>query len=386
MLPALFSGDSDRPPIAVLALADGTVFRGLSIGADGFAAARITFDTSMSGHQEILSDPAHAGQIVAFTYPHIGNTGVNDQDMESAAVQVAGLVVRDCPERMSNFRARATLPDYLRQQGVVAISGVDTRKLTRILREQGSQAACILVGDDVQDAIARARSLAEADRPAALVQRQVGTPSSWSEGTLFLTAADASADAAPQQRHVVVLDLGVKHGVLRRLVDRGCRVTVVPADTQYAAVQELRPDGVVVAGGPGDPAACADAIALCRQLLDDRVPLFGIALGMQVMALALGAQVEPMATGHHGSNHPVRKRVGGQVFITTQNHDYAVVASSLPAHARVSYTSLFDGSVQGFALADTPAFAFQGQPEASPGPRDLVHLFDEFIHLLADQH
>ena len=381
MLPSILSGDSGRFPPAILALADGTLFRGVSIGAPGHAVAEVVFNTAMTGYQEILTDPSYSGQIVTLTYPHIGNTGVNDEDVEAARVHAAGLVVRDCALRVSNFRATRSLPEYLADQGVVAISGVDTRKLTRILREGGAQGACILAGDDAERAAALARGF-----PGMAGQDLARTVSitesmPWRQGTW--TLGPGYADREGGRFHVVAYDFGVKYNILRLMADRGCRITVVPAQTPAEDVLALAPDGVFLANGPGDPEPCDYAVAATRVFLERRLPVFGICLGHQILGLAVGARTLKMKTGHHGANHPVQDVQDGRVYITSQNHGFAVDAATLPANARVTHVSLFDGTLQGFELTDRPAFCFQGHPEASPGPHDIIVLFDKFIDQMA---
>ena len=383
MLPSLFPEGTSSSSPAILALADGTIFKGVSIGADGHTVAEVVFNTSMTGYQEILTDPSYSGQIVTLTYPHIGNTGVNPEDVESDRIHAAGLVVRDCSLRVSNFRSTQSLPEYLRAQGIVAIAGIDTRKLTRILREGGAQGACILVGTDQEKAVSLAKGFA--GMAGLDLAKVVSTKAShpWSEGTWQLGEGFSAAPASPY--HVVAYDFGVKTNILRLLVDRGCRVTVVPAQTPVEEVLALNPDGVFLSNGPGDPAPCDYAIATAKAAIQKKIPLFGICLGHQIMGLAVGAQTLKMKTGHHGGNHPVQDLDSGRVFITSQNHGFAVEASSLPANARATHVSLFDGTLQGFELTDAPAFCFQGHPEASPGPHDIVVLFDKFISLMAGQ-
>ncbi|MGE4124827.1 MAG: glutamine-hydrolyzing carbamoyl-phosphate synthase small subunit [Pusillimonas sp.] len=383
MLPSLFPEGTSSSSPAILALADGTIFKGVSIGADGHTVAEVVFNTSMTGYQEILTDPSYSGQIVTLTYPHIGNTGVNPEDVESDRIHAAGLVVRDCSLRVSNFRSTQSLPEYLRSQGVVAIAGIDTRKLTRILRESGAQGACIYVGTDAEEAVRLAKGFAGMDGQdlAKVVSTKVSHP--WTEGSWQLGQGFSAAPASPY--HVVAYDFGVKTNILRLLVDRGCRVTVVPAQTPVEDVLALNPDGLFLSNGPGDPAPCDYAIATAQAAIQKKIPLFGICLGHQIMGLAIGAQTVKMKTGHHGGNHPVQDLDTGRVFITSQNHGFAVEASSLPANARATHISLFDGTLQGFELTDAPAFCFQGHPEASPGPHDIVVLFDKFISLMAGQ-
>ena len=383
MLPSLFPEGSQAFPPAILALADGTIFRGVSIGAPGHTVAEVVFNTSMTGYQEILTDPSYNGQIVTLTYPHIGNTGVNEEDIEARRVFASGLVVRDCPARVSNFRATQSLPDYLAAQGVVAISGIDTRKLTRILREKGAQGACILVGDDADRALELARGFP--GMSGQDLARVVSIPSAtdWKQGTWQL--GEGYGQPAQGQYHVVAYDFGVKSNILRLLADRGCRITLVPAQTPADEVFKLAPDGVFLANGPGDPEPCDYAVAATRQFLERKVPVFGICLGHQILGLAVGGKTLKMKTGHHGGNHPVQDTQSHKVFITSQNHGFAVDAASLPANARATHVSLFDGTLQGFELTDRPAFCFQGHPEASPGPHDIVVLFDKFVGLMADQ-
>jgi carbamoyl-phosphate synthase small subunit len=383
------TGGFDRFPPAILALADGTIFRGVSIGASGCTVAEIVFNTAMTGYQEILTDPSYSGQAVTLTYPHIGNTGVNTEDIESSKVHAAGLIVRDCPARVSNFRATLSLPEYLKAQGVVAIADIDTRKLTRILREGGAQGGCILVGDDESKALQLAKSFAgmagqDLAKVVSATEQSVWTQSTWKLGRGY-GEFDNSVAAGSDKKipHVVAYDFGVKSNILRLLVERGCKLTLVPAQTTAQQVLDLNPDGVFLSNGPGDPDPCAYAIAATREFLARKLPTFGICLGHQIMGLALGAKTIKMKTGHHGSNHPVQDLASGRVFITAQNHGFAVDATTLPANARVTHISLFDGTLQGFELTDRPAFCFQGHPEASPGPHDIVVLFDKFMSLMA---
>ena len=387
MLPQLFPEGSDganrRYPPAILALADGTIFRGVSIGAPGHTVAEVVFNTAMTGYQEILTDPSYNGQIVTLTYPHIGNTGVNHEDVEANRVYAAGLVVRDCPARVSNFRATQSLPEYLAAQGIVAIAGIDTRKLTRILRDKGAQGGCILAGDDADRAVELARGfpgMAGQDlaKVVSLKESQAWTGGTWQLGEGYTTPDQSGF-------HVVAYDFGVKHNILRLMADRGCRITLVPAQTSAEDALKLNPDGLFLANGPGDPEPCDYAIEAARVFLDRKLPVFGICLGHQIMGLAVGGKTVKMKTGHHGANHPVQDVQSGRVFITSQNHGFAVDAASLPANTRVTHVSLFDGTLQGFELTDRPAFCFQGHPEASPGPHDIVELFDKFISLMAGQ-
>jgi carbamoyl-phosphate synthase small subunit len=383
VLPQLFPEGINRFPPAILALADGTIFRGVSIGAPGHTVAEVVFNTAMTGYQEILTDPSYSGQIVTLTYPHIGNTGVNAEDVEANRVYAAGLVVRDCPARVSNFRSTQSLPEYLSQQGIVAISGIDTRKLTRILREKGAQGACIFVGTDAERAVELARGFpGMAGQDLAKVV-SIKERTNWTQGTWGLETGYTSPDQS--KFHVVAYDYGVKSNILRLLADRGCRITLVPAQTSAEEVFKLDPDGVFLANGPGDPEPCDYAIESTRAFLDKKLPVFGICLGHQIMGLAVGGKTVKMKTGHHGANHPVQDLQSKRVFITSQNHGFAVDAASLPANARVTHVSLFDGTLQGFELTDRPAFCFQGHPEASPGPHDILELFDKFISLMSGQ-
>jgi carbamoyl-phosphate synthase small subunit len=383
VLPQLFPEGINRFPPAILALADGTIFRGVSIGAPGHTVAEVVFNTAMTGYQEILTDPSYSGQIVTLTYPHIGNTGVNAEDVEANRVYAAGLVVRDCPARVSNFRSTQSLPEYLSEQGIVAISGIDTRKLTRILREKGAQGACIFVGADAERAVELAQGFAGmAGQDLARVV-SVKASAEWTEGTWQLGEGFSKPDQS--KFHVVAYDFGTKTNILRLLADRGCRLTVVPAQTSAEEVLKLNPDGVFLSNGPGDPEPCDYAIEATRAFLDKKLPVFGICLGHQIMGLALGGKTLKMKTGHHGANHPVQDLQSKRVFITSQNHGFAVDAASLPANARVTHVSLFDGTLQGFELTDRPAFCFQGHPEASPGPHDILELFDKFISLMSGQ-
>lgn len=383
MLPQLFPEGINRFPPAILALADGTIFRGVSIGAPGHTVAEVVFNTSMTGYQEILTDPSYAGQTVMLTYPHIGNTGVNPEDVEANRVYAAGLVVRDCPARVSNFRATQSLPEYLSAQGIVAIAGIDTRKLTRILRESGAQGSCILVGEDAERAVELARGFPGMSGQDLAKVVSIKERADWTQGTWEL--GSGYTQPAQDRFHVVAYDYGVKSNILRLLADRGCRVTLVPAQTTAEEVFKLQPDGVFLSNGPGDPEPCDYAVDATRAFLERKLPVFGICLGHQLMGLALGGKTVKMKTGHHGANHPVQDVQSGRVFITSQNHGFAVDAATLPANTRVTHVSLFDGTLQGFELTDRPAFCFQGHPEASPGPHDIIVLFDKFISLMAGQ-
>ena len=366
------------PPFlpALLALADGTVFRGYAIGAEGSTSGEVVFNTAMTGYQEILTDPSYCRQIVTLTYPHIGNTGCNDEDWESRANYAAGLVIRDLPIRASNWRMSSTLPDYLKKHGIVAIAGIDTRALTRVLREKGAQAGCIITGEDATKAIAEANTfpgLAGMDLAKVV---SVDSPYEWQEGEWSLTGFQA----LPEPKfHVVAYDFGVKRNILRMLAQRGCRVTVVPAQTPAADVIAMKPDGIFLSNGPGDPEPCDYAIAAIREFLARGIPTYGICLGHQLLALASGAKTMKMKFGHHGANHPVKDLDTQQVLITSQNHGFAVDPDTLPANLRPTHVSLFDGSLQGVARTDVPAFSFQGHPEASPGPHDVAYLFDRFL-------
>lgn len=383
MLPQLFPEGISRFPPAILALADGTIFRGVSIGAPGHTVAEVVFNTAMTGYQEILTDPSYSGQIVTLTYPHIGNTGVNAEDVEANRVYAAGLVVRDCPARVSNFRSTQSLPEYLSEQGIVAISGIDTRKLTRILREKGAQGACIFVGSDADRAVELACGFAGMAGQDLAKVVSIKDSTTWTQGTWQLGEGYTQPDQS--KFHVVAYDFGIKSNILRLLADRGCRLTLVPAQTSAEEVLKLNPDGVFLSNGPGDPEPCDYAIDATRVFLDKKLPVFGICLGHQIMGLAVGGKTLKMKTGHHGANHPVQDLASKRVFITSQNHGFAVDAASLPANARVTHVSLFDGTLQGFELTDRPAFCFQGHPEASPGPHDILELFDKFISLMSGQ-
>ena len=378
-------------PPALLALADGTVFQGHSIGAAGHTVGEVVFNTALSGYQEILTDPSYCRQIVTLTYPHIGSYGVNEEDVESTAVHAAGLIIKDLPPRMSNFRANLALDAYLQREGTVAIAGIDTRRLTRLLRSQGAQNGCIttfalgtvITPDHVQAAVAHARaapSMAGQDLAQVVSSSQSyeWTQTEWQLGTGY-------GELARPRFHVVAYDFGVKRNILRMLASRGCRITVVPATTPAADALALTPDGFFLSNGPGDPEPCDYAVAAAHTLIDSDVPTFGICLGHQIMALASGARTFKMKFGHHGANHPVKDLASGRVSNTSQNHGFAVDDQTLPASLRPTHVSLFDGTLQGLARVDHPAFSFQGHPEASPGPHDIAYLFDHFTSLM-EQH
>jgi len=366
---------------AILVLKDGTVFRGTSIGAEGLAAGEVVFNTSMSGYQEILTDPSYCRQIVTLTYPHIGNTGANAVDVESDRVFASGLVIRDLPLLSSSWRKQWTLSDYLKQHGVVAIADIDTRRLTRILRDGGAQDGCLMAGKvNEKEALAAARGFPGLVGMDLARVVSCGKPYAWDEGDWAL--GQGYGRLADPQYHVVAYDFGVKRNILRKLVSRHCRVTVVPAQMPAEEALALRPDGIFLSNGPGDPEPCDYAVRAIRQFLDAAIPLFGICLGHQLMGLASGGKTLKMKFGHHGANHPVQDLDTGRVMITSQNHGFAVDPASLPATARVTHVSLFDGSLQGFTRTDRPAFCFQGHPEASPGPHDVDYLFDRFVKLM----
>jgi len=366
---------------AVLALEDGTVFRGVSIGALGTTTGEVVFNTAMSGYQEILTDPSYSRQIVTLTYPHIGNTGTNPDDLESNLVHAAGLVIRDLPLLHSNWRATESLPEFLIRRNTVAIAEIDTRKLTRILREKGAQAGCIAAGEAATrsdlaiEAARRFPGLKGMDLAKVVCTDK---PYQWNEGTNW-SLEQGPKRRAGQRLHVVAYDFGIKRNILRLLADHGCRMTVVPAQTTAAEVMALNPDGVFLSNGPGDPEPCTYAIEATREFLATGTPLFGICLGHQLLGLAVGARTIKMKFGHHGANHPVLELETGRVQITSQNHGFAVDEASLPANVKATHRSLFDGSLQGIACTDRPAFSFQGHPEASPGPRDMAPLFAEFV-------
>lgn len=378
MLPPDFSNPA---PVALLALADGTVFRGVSIGALGQAIGEVVFNTGMTGYQEILTDPSYARQIVTLTYPHIGNVGTNSEDAESSKVHAAGLIVRDLALLSSNFRQQRTLGQYLKAEGCVGLAGIDTRRLTRLLREKGAQNGALLAGEDNPDkAIALARSFPGLSGMDLAKAVSVAAPYDWSATTWQLGAGFGERGAA--KFHVVAFDYGVKRNILRMLAARGCRVTVLPAQASAADARALAPDGIFLSNGPGDPEPCRYAIDAARDLVESGIPTFGICLGHQIMGLAFGGRTRKMKFGHHGTNHPVQDIETGQVLITSQNHGFEVDAATLPPECKVTHVSLFDGSLQGFRRTDRPAFCFQGHPEASPGPHDIGYLFDRFVTLM----
>ncbi|MEO6824544.1 MAG: glutamine-hydrolyzing carbamoyl-phosphate synthase small subunit [Nitrosospira sp.] len=374
-------------PYAVLTLADGAIFRGISIGVKGISTGEVVFNTSMTGYQEILTDPSYCRQIVTLTYPHIGNTGINRDDIESGKIDrvyAAGLVIRDLPLASSSWRQTQTLSDYLKQREVVAIADIDTRKLTRILREKGAQAGCLMAGHiDESEALKRAKEfpgLAGMDLAKVV---SCDRPYEWTEGEWRL-GHEYEVQKSPRF-HVIALDFGIKRNMLRKLAQRGCRITVFPAQTSADEILALQPDGVFLSNGPGDPEPCDYAISATRKLLEKDIPIFGVCMGHQVLGLASGAKTVKMKFGHHGANHPVQDLDTGRVVISSQNHGFAVDVDTLPKHARVTHLSLFDGSLQGFELIGQRAFCFQGHPEASPGPHDLDYLFDKFIGLMEEK-
>lgn len=369
---------------ALLALEDGTIFHGESIGVRGHSVGEVVFNTAMTGYQEILTDPSYFKQLVTLTYPHIGNTGVNDEDVESKRVYGAGLIVRDVPLRHSSWRQQGSLREYLAKAEVIAIAGIDTRKLTRILREKGAQNGCLMAGPDADAgrALELARGFPGLKGMDLAQEVSTNRPYVWSAPVWHIDGA-RNAPKPPVRYRVAAYDYGVKHNILRMLVERGCEVTVYPARTDARVLLESRPDGVFLSNGPGDPEPCDYAIAAIGKIIDAGIPVFGICLGHQLLALASGAKTEKMKFGHHGANHPVRDCRQGRVMITSQNHGFAVAEAGLPAHLTVTHRSLFDGSIQGIRRSDKPAFSFQGHPEASPGPHDAAPLFDEFIQSMA---
>ncbi|WP_066570306.1 glutamine-hydrolyzing carbamoyl-phosphate synthase small subunit [Snodgrassella sp. CFCC 13594] len=364
---------------AILVLADGSVFRGISIGVEGHTIGEVVFNTSMTGYQEILTDPSYTKQMVTLTYPHIGNTGVNREDVESRQIFAAGLIIRDLPLLHSSFRAEESLSDYLKRNHTVAIADIDTRRLTRILRDKGAQAGCIMTGEqaNVGDALAKAKSFGSMAGKDLAQEVSCPAPYEFTQGEWQLGQGFDEPKNLPY--HVVAYDFGVKTNILRMLVQRGCRLTVVPAKTPAKEVLAMNPDGVFLSNGPGDPEPCDYAIVAVQELLASKKPLFGICLGHQLLGLAVGGQTRKMPFGHHGANHPVQDVDSGRVMITSQNHGFEVDAATLPDHAHVTHRSLFDGSLQGIRLTNQPAFSFQGHPEASPGPHDVAYLFDQFI-------
>jgi len=375
---------TERSRPALLALEDGSLFRGRAIGADGETSGEVVFNTAMTGYQEILTDPSYARQIVTLTYPHIGNTGINTEDEESDRIWAAGLVIRDLPLLASNFRSGSNLQDYLMSRGIVGIADIDTRRLTRILREKGAQNGCIMAGDcDPAEALVRARAFPGLKGMDLASVVSVSAPYTWSDGSWALGRGFTRPEPGATFR-VVAYDYGVKRNILRMLADRGCMLTVVPARTSASDVLALAPDGVFLSNGPGDPEPCDYAINAIRTLVDSGLPVFGICLGHQLLGLASGARTLKMKFGHHGANHPVQDLADGSVMITSQNHGFAVDEATLPATLRPTHRSLFDGSLQGIHRTDRPAFSFQGHPEASPGPHDAAALFDHFIGLMRE--
>ncbi|AJD49722.1 carbamoyl phosphate synthase small subunit [Isoalcanivorax pacificus W11-5] len=370
---------------AILALEDGSIFRGVSIGASGKTVGEVVFNTALTGYQEILTDPSYAQQIVTLTYPHIGNTGTNAEDEESWKVWAAGLVIRDLAQTVSSWRAEQSLPEYLRANNIVAIADIDTRRLTRILREKGAQNGCILAGDNISedDALAAARAFPGLKGMDLAKEVSVKETYTWTEGVWQLGAGHN--EQAEARFHVVAYDFGAKRNILRMLAERGCKLTVVPAQTPASEVLAMKPDGVFLSNGPGDPEPCDYAIEAIREIVDTGLPVFGICLGHQLLALASGAKTRKMKFGHHGANHPVKDLDNNTVMITSQNHGFEVDADTLPATLRSTHVSLFDGTQQGIHRTDKPAFSFQGHPEASPGPHDAASLFDHFIELMAAQ-
>ena len=367
---------------AILALADGSIFEGISIGAQGQTTGEVVFNTAMTGYQEILTDPSYSRQIVTLTYPHIGNTGINPEDVESSKIHAAGLIIRDLPILVSNFRSKQTLTEYLKAENIVAIAGIDTRKLTRLLRDTGAQNGAIVAGVKASAEQALALALSFPGLAGMDLAKVVSTKASyeWTE-TEWQLGSGYGKQAAPKF-HVVAFDYGVKFNILRMLAQRGCKVTVLPAQASAADALALNPDGIFLSNGPGDPEPCDYAVAAARELIERGIPTFGICLGHQIMALASGAKTLKMKFGHHGANHPVQDLETKQVLITSQNHGFAVDADTLPSNCRITHVSLFDGSLQGFTRTDRPAFCFQGHPEASPGPHDIAPLFDRFVALM----
>ncbi|MGK0499056.1 MAG: carbamoyl-phosphate synthase small subunit [Oceanicoccus sp.] len=375
---------------AILVLEDGNIFRGIAIGASGHSVGEVVFNTAMTGYQEILTDPSYARQIITLTYPHIGNTGTNSEDEESADIWSAGLVIRDLPLLASSFRNQQSLQDYLIARNIIGIADIDTRRLTRILRDKGAQSGCIMAGDDIDEGKALALAKDFAGLKGMDLAKVVCTkqPYNWQQGSWALPSDKMTGDSYREyaddelKYHVVAYDFGVKRNILRMLVDRGCKLTVVPAETPASEVLAMSPDGVFLSNGPGDPEPCRYAIEAIQQILKTEIPIFGICLGHQLLALASGAKTVKMKFGHHGANHPVQNIEDGTVMITSQNHGFAADEATLPDNIKVTHKSLFDGSLQGIHLTDKPAFSFQGHPEASPGPQDAGPLFDHFIELI----
>lgn len=370
---------------ALLLLEDGTVFHGVSIGADGCSVGEVVFNTSLTGYQEILSDPSYARQIVTLTYPHIGNVGTTSEDDESNAVSASGLVIRDLPMLLSNWRSEKSLQQYLLDNHVVAIADIDTRKLTRILRDKGAQRGCVIAGETIDEATAKKAIAGFPGLKGMDLAKEVTTTKQYEWTANIWSLTEGHSEATGLTKHVVAYDFGVKRNILRLLANRGCRVTVVPATTAAADVLAMNPDGVFLSNGPGDPEPCTYAIEAIKEILEQKIPTFGICLGHQLLALASGAKTEKMKFGHHGANHPVQQKETGRVMISSQNHGFAVDEKTLPANIKATYHSLFDGSLQGIERTDCPAMSFQGHPEASPGPHDVESLFDQFIEMM-DTH
>lgn len=370
---------------AILALADGSVFHGTSIGIDsGHTTGEVVFNTALTGYQEILTDPSYARQLVTLTYPHIGNVGINPEDLESDGIKAAGLIIRDLPPVVSNWRASTTLTDYLVEHNIVAIADIDTRRLTRLLRDKGAQSGCIMVGDDVSEADAIAAAQACPSMQGLDLAQEYGTTVSYQWNETIWDLQSGYGERSDSQFNIVAYDYGVKRNILRLLAARGCQITVVPPKTPAADVLAMNPDGVFLSNGPGDPEPCDYAIENIQTILAAKIPTFGICLGHQLLGLASGAKTLKMKFGHHGANHPVQDLVTQQVLITSQNHGFAIDENNIPEHIEVTHRSLFDGTVQGIRRTDVPAFSFQGHPEASPGPHDLRPLFDQFIQLMND--
>ncbi len=373
--------NADQYQAAILVLQDGTIFKGRSIGAEGYSTGEVVFNTSMTGYQEILTDPSYARQIINFTNPHIGNTGTNTEDEESSKIWANGLVIRDLPLLLSNFRSEKTLDEYLKEKNVLGIANIDTRKLTRILREKGSLSGCMMAGDvDEKIALKMAREFIGLEGVDLAKEVTIASKSKWTEGTWGLNLGYQSLNAAIYK--VVVYDFGIKRNILRMLVDRGAELIIVPAETPASEVLDMNPDGVFLSNGPGDPQPCTYAIEAIKQILETNIPIFGICLGHQLLALASGAKILKMKFGHHGANHPVKDVETKKVMITSQNHGFSIDKSTIPGNLCITHLSLFDGSIQGVQRTDKPAFGFQGHPEASPGPHDTAPLFDHFFELI----